>query len=254
MLTARWARTGGGRVQLTAAVVVLTLAALDSSFAQGLEIGARLGPAYTTLAGDWEADWKLGWTAGAFVGYPLGRTLTAYAELSFARKGAGYDLGTTFDFDDFGNLLETTFEQDVRLDYLQLQVPVSLGLGTGDGLRPRVYAGPSLAMQVGCQGAYGATLRLFSSTGEFIGSDAARDTGACEDTADGIFSGATYFTETRTIDFGIVLGAGLDIPIGRGALTVDLRFDLGLTDIDERELSRKNRALSILIGYSGGPR
>ncbi len=254
MTTGRMARAAGRRVYLTAAVVALTLAPFNFAFAQGLQLGGRLGPAYTTFAGDGDADWKLGWTAGAFVGYPLGRALTAYAELSFARKGAGYDIGTTYSMDDFGNVLETTYEQDVRIDYLQLQVPWALWLATGGGLRPRVYAGPSLALQVGCQGSYETVLRLLSSTGDLIGSEVEKVSGACEDTADDIFVGAPYFTETRTIDFGILFGAGLDIPIGRGVLTADIRFDLGLTDIDEHDVSRKNRALSILLGYSGGAR
>ncbi|MGD2217978.1 MAG: hypothetical protein PVJ64_14570, partial [Gemmatimonadales bacterium] len=58
------------------------------------------------------------------------------------------------------------------------------------------------------------------------------------------------FRETKTIDVGILFGGGLDIGIASGALTVDVRYNLGLVDVDESDATLKNRAFQVLLGYS----
>jgi hypothetical protein len=59
------------------------------------------------------------------------------------------------------------------------------------------------------------------------------------------------FTSTKSLDFGLVFGAGIDVGIGKGAITGDFRFDLGLTDLqDGTGGSIKNRAFEILLGYA----
>ncbi len=56
--------------------------------------------------------------------------------------------------------------------------------------------------------------------------------------------------QTEAIDIGILLGGGLDIRIGGGALTADVRYNLGLIDIDESDATSRNRAFQVLPGYS----
>lgn len=52
---------------------------------------------------------------------------------------------------------------------------------------------------------------------------------------------------TKSMDFGVVFGGGVDF----GTLSVDLRLDLGLTSIDDSADSSdiQNRTLSLLVGY-----
>jgi hypothetical protein len=59
----------------------------------------------------------------------------------------------------------------------------------------------------------------------------------------------------KDTDFGMVLGGGVDIGLGKGKMVFDVRYTLGLTTIIEYELFEenidlKNNAFSFLLGYS----
>jgi hypothetical protein len=233
------------------AVVLVTLGpATVPAYAQSLEIGGRLGPAVTTLAGADGMDSKLGFSVAGFAGFKLGERVTIYGELSFVRKGSTSEWAV-FYVDGAQNLLvETSFERSVDLDYLELQVPVALAFPTGGKLRPRLYAAPSLAFELRCSASLAVRNEYYTPGGELIGSDESEFTGDCRDDYEhGVFGGP-LFTETKTIDIGIVFGGGLDIRIGGGALTADVRYNLGLSDIDDSDATLRNRAFQVLLGYS----
>jgi hypothetical protein len=234
---------------LPSTVALLSLAFVTvSAHAQSLEVGGRLGPAFTTLAGNGDADSKLGFSVGGFAGYRLGERVTVYGELSFVRKGSTTG-GTVFTDVGDGVVQEMTLDWTVRLDYLELQVPLALVLPTGGGLRPRLYAGPSLALELRCGSGLAVQSEFYTVGGVLIGSEESEVTGDCRDVYDqGPF--VPLLIETKTIDAGILFGGGLDIRIGSGALTVDVRYNLGLIDIGESPAALKNRAFQVLLGYS----
>jgi hypothetical protein len=207
-----------------------------------------LGPAITTLAGDGDLDSKLGFSIAGFAGYRLGERVTIWGELSFVRKGF---TSTGIIYSDVGEgvVQETTLDWTVHLDYLELQVPVALVFPTGGRLRPRLYAGPSLALELRCGAGLAVQNEYYVMTGQLIGSDESEVTGGCLDQQD-IFLEGPLFRATKTIDIGILFGGGLDIQIGNGALTADVRYNVGLIDIDESDATLKNRAFQVLLGYS----
>jgi len=61
----------------------------------------------------------------------------------------------------------------------------------------------------------------------------------------------------KPFDFGLAMGAGLDIKAGPGRVILEYRFTLGFLDnmepidvLDESiEIKSKNMAMSILVGY-----
>lgn len=57
----------------------------------------------------------------------------------------------------------------------------------------------------------------------------------------------------NSTDFGIVLGAGVGLGLGRGTLTIDARYDLGLTSIGKEQAGKtpdvKNSVISLTVGY-----
>jgi hypothetical protein len=66
---------------------------------------------------------------------------------------------------------------------------------------------------------------------------------------------------TKSTDFGLVFGGGLDIAAGPGAVTLECRYVLGLTEIDDgfqealedpdpQKVDAKNHSIMILVGYS----
>ncbi len=55
----------------------------------------------------------------------------------------------------------------------------------------------------------------------------------------------------KGFDFGLVFGGGLDIDAGSSIITIDARYTLGLTSIDNSGFDEdvKNRVFTVMIGY-----
>jgi hypothetical protein len=60
--------------------------------------------------------------------------------------------------------------------------------------------------------------------------------------------------DLKTMDFGVVVGAGVDFDMGTGKVTLDGRYTLGLMSIDDsgEEQDWKNGAISVMLGYMFG--
>ncbi|MFZ4930508.1 porin family protein [Chryseobacterium sp. Mn2064] len=59
------------------------------------------------------------------------------------------------------------------------------------------------------------------------------------------------YGSTKSVDFGLQMGAGLAFPAGPGKLIVDGRYNLGLSNIsDEKGLDVKNRGFAVSLGYA----
>lgn len=58
--------------------------------------------------------------------------------------------------------------------------------------------------------------------------------------------------DVAAMEFGLIFGAGVDFPLTKGAITIDARYDLGLTSADDSdaEADIKNGVISVLLGYS----
>ncbi|KAB1231878.1 porin family protein [Chryseobacterium viscerum] len=59
------------------------------------------------------------------------------------------------------------------------------------------------------------------------------------------------YGKTKTIDFGVQMGAGIAIPAGPGKMIIDGRYNLGLSNIsDEKGVDVKNRGFTVSLGYA----
>lgn len=152
-------------------------------------------------------------TGGGFAQFMLGEQFFIQPEVLYAPKGAKES--------EFGA------EVTIGLDYIEIPLLFGAEFGVGQGLTPRVFAGPSVAFEVSCK-----------LSGEFEGISASADCSEEE-------------IETKSVDFGLVFGAGLGIPVGGFEIIIDGRYDLGLTNINDSDLddgSVKNRAWQFMAG------
>jgi hypothetical protein len=201
----------------TPALLVLMLANIGHA---QLAVGVRAGLSYANLGGDVKTDSKTGFMAGAFAGIGISGNFFLQPEVYYAQKGAkieGFDLAT-------GSPITT----ETSLDYIELQVPVGIDLSIeNETVNPRAYAGPTLGFALRCE----------------VVTDPSDDPPVdCKDSV-------------KSYDFGIVFGIGVEFGSGPGAFVADLRYDLGLANINDAEretVSNKNRAIQILIGYRRG--
>jgi hypothetical protein len=153
-------------------------------------------------------------TGGGFATFGLGEMFFLQPEVLYAPKGAKGDIEG----------VEATF----ALDYIE--IPVLFGaafdLG-GSSVKPRVFAGPSVAFEIGC------------------------DVSGTESGVSVSFECSEIELETKSVDFGLVFGAGVAFPLGSVQLIIDGRYDLGLSDINDFEgdtESIKNKAWQFMAG------
>jgi hypothetical protein len=187
-------------------------------------IGARGGIGFSDLAGDVNFDSRVGFSAGVFGGLQLSELWSIYPELSFQQKGAK-DIG----------IQVPVVERTVKISYIELQLPLVLYPEMGASpLTPRLYGGPYGAFKVAC------TKSIEDETGASSSSDCDEGT-------------PSEVVPIKSVDFGIVIGAGLDLGgAERGGFTIDIRYDIGLGNINDASGGGDvmNRVIQILVGYA----
>jgi hypothetical protein len=161
-------------------------------------------------------DTRSAFFAGAAVRVPLGTSLFFEPQALYSMQGAKMSVsGATATF---------------ALDYVQ--VPLLLGARIpmqGSGIRPYFMAGPYLGFKMGCK------IKV-------SGAGASGNTN-CDDPAIAL--------EMKGFDYGLSLGAGVDVPVGAGSLSLGARFSMGLTDV-EKNSKLKNSVFSFGLGYFFG--
>jgi opacity protein-like surface antigen len=113
-----------------------------------------------------------------------------------------------------------------HLSYIEIPLLARVGFQATRSLAPYLLLGPELGILLSAE--------LENSRGEF------------SDSSDGL----------KKTDVGLVIGGGvaLDIAALAGALNIDARYDLGLTDINDTGMGGfvKNRAFFVTLGYQYG--
>lgn len=203
-------------VIMLGALFAFGFAGVQQAAAQQNMVGVKGGFVAAELSGDLEdaLSSRTGLGFGAFLQVMVGPNWSIQPEALYLAKGASEDGG----------------DGEVKVNYLQIPVLVQYHLPT-PGVSPRLFAGPSLAFELGCD----------------IEEDG--DSASCDDLG----------ISTKSADFGVVFGAGVDIPAGGVVVTLDGRYDLGVTNIsdeaEEFEIDIKNRAWEFFagVGFPFGP-
>ena len=212
---------------LTSLLAVLCLSALFPGGArgQGFTIGIKGGLNVASLSVDDPADPDFGFDSrtglvgGAYIQCGGVGWFTLQGELLYSRNGAkvtGADPAYTID-----------------LDYLRVPVLFMARLSSGESpVLPIAYLGPQVSFQTRCQ-----------VTEEDGGAPASLDC-ASEEVAEPLI--------TNLVDFGLVFGGGLEVPVGRLMMQLDARYNLGLSNInggpDATDTSVSNRGWSFTVG------
>lgn len=154
---------------------------------------------------------RLAW--GGFIGYRITDLIGIQAEVLNSAKGAHIR-------ESIGGVpVETT----LRYDYTEVPLLITFSERGESKLTPSLFAGPYIAF-------------LRKAEGTFI-------TGGQEVTEP--------LQDQKNTDFGFVFGASLRYNLGFIALVGDVRYDLGLVDVDKAAGSTFNhRVLSILVGIA----
>ncbi len=200
-------------------IVVIALLMANLGFSQ-TSIGLKAGFTSSGLSNleDSEfAEYKRG--TGILVGligeFGVNENLSVVAELNLQQKG--YKTNTEFEF------LGIKTESEAKLIFNGIEVPVLLRFTTGENFKFYGNVGPYLGYAMG-----GKIKSEVSFAGETESGEGKIKFG---DEPGNYMGDDLYFDDSfNRLDLGVYVGAGIQKDLGSGALIVDARFGLSLTD------------------------
>lgn len=152
-----------------------------------------------------------GGLGGAYVQWRINNHFDIQPEVQYVQKG-------NRELDSYwgGN-----FALRIRLSYVEIPVLVRARGSTYAGrFTPYLLAGPEVAFKTGC------SLDVFDLPGNYTCSD---------------------LPASKSVDYGIIGGGGVDVGLGGRQFTVSVRYDQGLADAFTSG-DPKNRALTVIVG------
>jgi len=182
------------------------------------EVGAVGGLNAFTLAGtgDTNIHGRSTFHAGIVATVPLGPRAFLEPQVVYAGKGANARSSDVF------GAINSAF----RLTYIE--VPVLVGLRFGTRVQPRVYVGPEIEFNINCE-----------LTATYIGQPYIPNTTTCADAG----------LVMKQIDAGMTGGGAVAFAYGRGTVSLEGRYTVGLTTISTIRNVR-HRGLSLGVGYT----
>jgi hypothetical protein len=193
------------------AVVLLASPVLAGDMQAGVKGGVNLSSTRVEDSSS-ETDSRLGMALGGFLAIPMTPMFSIQPEALFSMKGDEISSGD--------------MTQSLELSYLEIPVLAKLSLAPEAVAHPSVFVGPSLGINLG------ATSKI---EGDPVIPDSETDVKDL----------------TKGTEFGLVMGGGVEMPIGatgKQSLGLDVRYNLGLTSIDDSgaDANVKNGVLSIM--------
>ena len=206
-----------------------------------LAVAARAASAQETVPGDSasaQAARAVAWFTRPAVGVQVGYSRTDLAlggsgNLLNSRQGAITGVYLQFPVRDFlairpellfslkGGRAAATAQGDVDIELAYLELPLLLRASIPTGaLRPVLFAGPSVAIQIGC---------------DFTFSDTTRAT-----------CGQDRLTIVREWDFGLVGGGGVEMRLRRATVALEARYTVGTRSVLEG-VELKNRSFGLVL-------
>lgn len=152
---------------------------------------------------------------GGFLAININKMFTLQPEVYYLTKGGVWDE----EIEGFSLLWEDT------LNYLHIPVLAKLNIASQGKIVPILFAGPAVNV-------------LVSSNKKL--------------TVDGVVEEDRSFDELKKTDFSLVFGGGVEILLDKIKLILDVRYDLGLSNILKAEFaddwSIKNKVLMFVAG------
>ena len=192
-----------------------------SVFAQGISLGPIAGANYSTIKGlsggapGFKEKYLFGTQFGAAVNIGVNEMFSVQPEFIFAQQGG---------------IVEST-EKPIKLtiknNFINVPVLAKVTFGKAE------------------------SIKVFAAAGPYGGYWLSSKTKKVEDGAVTQDGEVTLNSEANNrFDYGFAFGAGLGFPVGPGSLNLDLRYNLGLADLEKAADSEfNNRVASASLSY-----
>jgi hypothetical protein len=199
-------------------LVTITLVAGSQGLAQMMTLGVKGGVTVSNVTAKQsgasvDTDNRTGFNVAGVLSMEVSPIFAVEVDGQLVKKGFG--------------ISDTTSGITSGLDLLYLNFPilamVTVPAGPDRLIAARLFAGPSFGFRITC---------------DIVPYEGQTGTGVCDP------------QQAKSFDFGVTAGAGIKVGKGPGGLILDVSFDYGLGDINKSDdLSVKNRALSVSVGY-----
>jgi hypothetical protein len=205
------------------ATVLATAASLPppgSAVAQDrAAVGAEVGYSRADLTGEASnlVESRQGAITGVYLHLPVNPLVSVRPELLFSLRG-GRTLAQIAGTDDIADV-------DIELAYLEVPLLARLNLPRGR-IRPAVFGGPSLALQIGCD----VTLET--------------------DTLLRFTCGQDSVSQIREWDLAWIAGAALEMHLPRTTLSLQGRYTAGFRSVFDEPIDLRNRGMALLFGLT----
>lgn len=220
--------------------VFLFIVFASTSYCQNLSIGLKGGGNISRMSFEepsFDNKYKFGPSLGISFSYQLNSYIAVESDLIYSIKGTRHIANT------FVGTTKSNDEYDYSLDYISVPLLAKFYLPTESSLRPYAELGTSFNF-------------LMNNKREFIPDPNLTHTMEVKPT--------DFTSKTKAFDYGLIFSLGTDYHWSSRIITLEFRYDTGLTNIDNglgnhynyisgitvNSGSIKNRSLSVLLGYS----
>jgi hypothetical protein len=234
-------------------VLMCTLGVLATpSLAAPLMVGIHGGTSIPNLRDRGGNEISSGWStrvapaAGMFLDYGLTGRLGLRAEVNYVSQGGKRDGMQPIPFDPTqfgapaGTLLYANFKNVAKLDYLEIPVLAAWSAG-GDG-RIALVVGPYVGFLVSAKTVTSGQSAIFLDKAGTQIVAPAQDFAATTNNK----------SDLNTLNWGLQAGTSVSQPLGRGRVSLNLRGELGLANIQKDTAANgKNGTgtLAVVLGY-----
>lgn len=213
-------------------VVLSTLSSalvVQDAAAQGFTGSLQVGLTAATFSGESSVVFKnkFGWGGGLGIGYDFGNGIIIQPEILYIVKGGnattdGANLARILGDDPQPGSEDIEVSLSWSLTYLEFPLLVIYRFETESYFHPRLFAGPSVSSKMDANLCYrGGSLDI-----EFCNTD----------------------DSIQEIDYGFVIGGGLEIDVGFERFTIGTRLTVGRSNIRSNDPPIRNRSLYIFTG------
>ncbi len=210
--------------RIVASLLPLLIAApLMGQTSLGIRGGLSRATISSEVEGEATQDARQGVVAGLDIAFPLASAVELRIGGAYSQKGTGVSADLASEgFDDIGG------SGSIEADYVQLSALARIGTPRDGGTSIGLLLGPWAASLLSCDASLSFNLGELGSVNQ---------SASCDDA-------------TKSTDFGIAAGAGVEMAISDGLrLGVDVIYSLGLANVDETSTEDiKTRHVAVQAG------
>jgi hypothetical protein len=240
-------------------VLTLSITLAFTASAGSISLGVRAGSSIPNLRAQSDNPTSNGWSSrvapyfGVMADFGITPAFSIRTEIDYAAQGGKRDgmqpvpTGLSGIALPPGTTLYANYKNVAKLNYIEIPVLAAWHFGTGRHFF--AAAGPYMGFLVSASNETSGTSALFLDPAgtqpvvDMSGNPVTADFNATTDTK----------SDLNTLNWGVQGGVGFAQPLGRGALELDVRGGLGLTNVQKDTAANGNNstgALVVALGYA----